>query len=147
MNTILRTAAALSATFTILGSADAGPNDAAEPATSTASSVVVKAEKAIERGAKAAARGVEHGVKAAASGVERGAKAAASGVERGAKAAAGGVERGAKATGNAANIVARKVGVSPASSATTGGNKSTPNPSVKARPNGVPPSAPPHVER
>jgi hypothetical protein len=90
------------ATLMLLSSAGADANEPAEPATGTAPGVVVKVEKAVERGAKAAA-----------SGVERGAKAAAHGVKRGAKAAASGVERGAKATGNAAHTVAKKVGGSP----------------------------------
>lgn len=72
--------------------------------------VVVKVERAVERGAKAAASGVEHGARAAAGGIKRGAQAAASGVERGTKAAAHGVEKGAKATANAASHVANKIG-------------------------------------
>ena len=98
MNTILKTATMLSATFIMWSSAEAGPKEAAESAAKTASDVVVKVERAIERGARAAASGVEHGAKAAASGIER----------------------GAKATGSAANRVAKKVGASPASSPATG---------------------------
>ncbi|HUW35873.1 MAG TPA: hypothetical protein VMV91_00975 [Rhodocyclaceae bacterium] len=93
------------ATLVLLGSVAAKADETAGSATGTSSGVVGKVEKAIERGAKAAANGVE-----------RGAKAAARGVERGANAAARGVERGAKATGNAAHTVAKKLGGSPTSS-------------------------------
>jgi hypothetical protein len=109
MNKILRIAAALSSLAMAFPSAHAGPAEVLASAASTASGVVVKVEKAIERGARAAASGVERGVKAAASGVERGARAAASGVER-----------GAKATGKAADKVAKKVGLSPASAPAEG---------------------------
>lgn len=93
------------ATLMMLGTPVADANEPAEPAPGAAPGVVVKVEKAIERGAKAAA-----------SGVERGAKAAARGIEHGAKAAASGVERGAKATGKAVHAAAQKVGGSPAPS-------------------------------
>ena len=105
----LHKAPLLIATLMLLGSARADANETAEPATGTAPGVVVKVEKAIERGAKAAA-----------SGVARGAKATARGIEHGAKAAASGVERGAKATGSAAHAVAKKVGGSPAPSSPPG---------------------------
>lgn len=85
------------ATLMTLSSAGAYANETKEPATANSPGVVVKVEKAIERGAKAAASGVKRGVKAAARGIERGAKATARGVERGAKAA-----------GNAAHVVAKK---------------------------------------
>lgn len=98
MNTFHRCAAALFFVLTSLGHAKAEPNEAAEPQANGEPGVVGKVERAIERGAKAAA-----------SGVERGAKAAASGVERGVKAAAHGVEKGAKATANAANHVANQI--------------------------------------
>jgi hypothetical protein len=71
--------------------------------------VAVKVERAVARGARAAA-----------SGVERGAKAAASGVERGVRAAASGVERGAKATTHAASRVATKITGQPAASSANG---------------------------
>ena len=82
-------------------------------------SVVVRAERAVERGAHAAANGIEHGVKAGAKGVQRGANAAGRGIEhgldagahgikRGADAAGRGVEHGAKATAGAVNRVAGK---------------------------------------
>jgi phage-related protein len=120
MNTLLRHAAALAALASLWGPAVAGPKEVAESAANTASGVVVKVEKAIARGVKAAASGVERGMTAAASGVERGAKAAAGGVERGVKAAASGVGRGARATSNAADTAARKVGVAPASAPADG---------------------------
>ncbi len=78
----------------------------ARQAAATEPGVLDKVERAVVRGAKAAASGVERGVKAA----ERGAKVAASGVERGVKAAASGVQRGANATGDAVQSVAKKVG-------------------------------------
>lgn len=106
MSAIRQDAVALSVLLMLLSHAQA---NAAE-ATQSSDSVAVKVERAVERGARAAASGVEYGVRAAASGVERGAKAAASGVERGAKAAAHGVEKGAKATANAASHVANKIG-------------------------------------
>jgi hypothetical protein len=109
MKLILHKAPLFIATLMMLGGAGADANETAESATGTAPGVVVKVEKAIERGAKAAA-----------SGVERGAKAAARGIEHGAKAAASGVERGAKATGNAAHAVAKKVGGSPTPSSSPG---------------------------
>jgi len=113
MNLIRHKAALLVATLVFLGSAEAEATETAEASTGTASGVVGKVEKAVVRGATAAASGVERGAKAAARGIEHGAKAAASGVERGVKAAASGVERGARATGNAAHAVAGKVGGSP----------------------------------
>ncbi len=116
MNTSLKCAVTLSTFLMLLSHATASPNEAAESSDNGGTSVVVKVENAVERGAKAAASGVEHGARAAASGVERGAKAAARGIERGAKAAAHGVEKGAKATGNAANHVANKIGGESASS-------------------------------
>ena len=72
----------------------ASAQEPAQPATGAPPSVVVKVEKAIARGAHAAA----------------------SGVERGAKAAARGIEHGATATANAAKTVAKKVGASSAPS-------------------------------
>ena len=80
------------------------------------SPVVVKVEKAIERGAEAAARGVKKGVTAGAHGVKRGAHATAHGVERGMEATSKGIKRGATATAHAAKTVERKVGASPAPS-------------------------------
>ncbi|HUX27359.1 MAG TPA: hypothetical protein VMV39_01170 [Terracidiphilus sp.] len=99
----------LIATLIMLSSTGAGANETAEPATGTGPSVVVRVEKAIARGAQAAA-----------SGVTRGAKAAARGIEHGVKAAASGVERGAKATGNAAHTVAKKLGASSTPSSSPG---------------------------
>lgn len=113
MNSIRHKAARVVATLILLGSAGTKATEIAEADGGTASGVVGKVERAVVRGATAAANGVEHGAKAAAHGIEHGARAAASGVERGAKAAASGVERGAKATGNAAHAVAGKVGGSP----------------------------------
>lgn len=109
MNPNRHKVALLVATLILLGNAETKANEAAESDTTTASGVVVKVEKAIERGAKAAANGVEHGAKAAASGVKRGVRAAASGVER-----------GAKATSNAAHTVAEKVGGSPTPTSSPG---------------------------
>jgi hypothetical protein len=105
MKPIRHTAPLFIATLMLLSGAAAGANETAQSATGTEPGVVVKVEKAVERGAKATA-----------SGVERGAKAAGRGIERGAKAAARGVERGAKATGNAAHTVAKKISGSPTSS-------------------------------
>ncbi len=120
MKPIRHKAALLAATLILLGSAETKANEAAAPDTGTASGVVVKVEKAIEHGAKAAANGVDHGAKAAARGIEHGAKAAASGVKRGVTAAASGVERGAKATSNAAHTVAEKLGGSPTPTSSPG---------------------------
>jgi len=115
MNPLFRIKLALPAVvFCCCTSANA--DESAQHAAGTSTPVVVKVERAIERGAKAAARGVKKGVTAGAHGVERGAHAAASGVERGVKAASKGVERGATATAHAARTVAKKVGTSPASS-------------------------------
>jgi len=102
-------ATVLTATLAILGVADACAEDSAQSAADTASGVAAKVGKAIERGAKAAASGVERGVNAAANGVRRGAEATTNGIER-----------GAEATGNALNGVAKKVGISPASSPASG---------------------------
>jgi len=99
MKPILRKAPMFIAALIMLSSARADTGETADSASGTAPGVVVRVEKAIERGAKAAARGVERGVKAAANGIEHGAKAAASGVER-----------GAKATGKTAHTAAEKVG-------------------------------------
>lgn len=82
------------------------------------SPVVVKVEKAIERGAKATVKGVKIGVAAGERGVERGAHATAHGVERGMAATSKGIKRGATATAHAAKTVERKVGASPAPSST-----------------------------
>lgn len=73
------------------------------------SPVVVKVEKAIERGANATVKGVKIGVAAAERGVKRGAHATAHGVERGMEATSKGVKRGASATARAAKKVERKV--------------------------------------
>lgn len=116
MITFCKCAVALSLMLTLLGHAKAESNEASESKANGEPGVVVKVERAIERGAKVAASGVERGVRAAASGVEQGAKAAASGVEHGAKAAAHGVEKGAKATAHAASHVANKIGGESASS-------------------------------
>lgn len=91
-------------------------NESAQPAAGASTPVVVKVEKAIERGAKAAAKGVKIGVAAGERGVERGAHAAAHGVERGMEATSKGIKRGATATAHAAKTVERKVGASPAPS-------------------------------
>ncbi len=114
----LHIATSLSLLFLLMGNAAA--QSTATPAAPAEPGVLEKVEKAVVRGAKAAASGVERGVKAATSGIERGAKAAAIGVERGVKAAASGVQRGAQATGNAAGSVAAKVG-SPAAAASQPG--------------------------
>lgn len=74
--------------------ASASADEPAQPAAGAPPSVAVKVEKAIARGAHAAA----------------------SGVKRGAKAAAKGIEHGATATANAAKTVAKKVGASSAPS-------------------------------
>jgi hypothetical protein len=109
MKLILHKAPLLIAALMLLSNTGAGADETAKSATGTEPGVVVRVEKAIERGAKATA-----------SGVERGAKAAGRGIERGVKAAGRGVERGAKATGNAAHTVAKKVSGSPAPSSSPG---------------------------
>ena len=65
MNTILKTAVALTSVFILLGHAEAASEEPAEATTSTAPGVVEKVGNAVARGAKAAASGVERGVKAA----------------------------------------------------------------------------------
>ena len=102
MKLILHKALLFIAALMLLGTATADTNETAEPANGAAPGVIVRVEKAIVRGAKAAA-----------GGIERGAKAAARGIEHGAKAAASGVKHGAKATGNAAHTVAKKLSGSP----------------------------------
>lgn len=99
----MKTIAALILGVAVAVASPAWSHDAAS-APAGAPAVVDKVERAVVRGARAAASGVERGARAAASGVERGARAAArgvksaaSGVQRGAKAAASGVERGVKA--------------------------------------------------
>ena len=52
------------ATLLMLCTTGADATETAESTTGTAPGVVVKVEKAVERGAKAAARGVERGAKA-----------------------------------------------------------------------------------
>jgi len=98
MNPILKTAIALSSTLVLLGQSAAASNDAKESTANSSPGVVTKVEKAVVKGAKAAA----------------------SGVERGAKAAGRGIERGAKATERAAKRVAAKVRGAPASSPAPG---------------------------
>ncbi|GEM_PF-1946635 len=102
MKPIFREIPLLITTLMLLCSTVVNANESAESDTGTAPGVVVKVEKSIERGTKAAANGVT-----------RGAKAAARGIEHGAKATANGVERGAKATSNAAHAVAKKIGDAP----------------------------------
>lgn len=119
MNSIRHKAVLLVAMLILLGSAETRATEMAEGDAGTASGVVAKVERAVVRGATAAASGVERGAKAAAHGIEHGARAAASGVKRGVKAAASGVERGAKATGNAAHTVAEKVDGSPTSTSSS----------------------------
>lgn len=115
------TAIALASLLVVLGNAQAASTDASGPGTGSKPGVVAKVEKAVARGAHAAASGIQHGVKAATGGVERGAKAAGGGIKRGAdatargvdhgaKATAHGVDRGAKATAGAAHRAAQKVG-------------------------------------
>jgi len=116
MNTIRITALALSSLLILLSHARASTGESTEASVRSSEGVVGKTERAVKRGAQAAASGVERGVRAAASGVERGAKAAASGVERGATAAAHGVKKGATATANVASHVAHKIGGESASS-------------------------------
>lgn len=115
MNSLFRIKLALLAVMSCCY-ASVSADESAQPAASAPPSVVVKVEKAMERGAKAAASGVKKGVTAGAHGVERGAHAAASGVDRGVKAAARGIEHGATATAHAVKTVARKVGTPPAPS-------------------------------
>ena len=110
MNSIRHKAALIVGALILLGSAEAKASETAEADAGTSSGVVAKVERAVVRGATAAASGVERGAKATARGIEHGARATASGVKRGVKAAANGVDRGAKATGNAAHTVAEKVG-------------------------------------
>jgi len=109
MNPIRHKVTLLIAIFVFLGSVEVAANEAAESPAPAQSGVVAKVEKAVERGAKAAAKGVE-----------RGAKAAARGVKRGVNAAARGVEHGAKATDNAAHRVARKISGSPTPTSSPG---------------------------
>ena len=68
------------------------------PATEQSTTVVARVERAVERGAKAAA-----------SGIERGAKVAEHGIKVGVHAAARGIETGAKAVARVADSVAEKV--------------------------------------
>lgn len=72
------------------------------------SPVVVKVEKAVERGAKATVKGVKIGAAAAERGVERGMEATSKGIKR-----------GAHATARAAKTVERKVDASSTSSSAT----------------------------
>lgn len=95
MNAILGIAARLPVLMIFFNCAAAAAADANESAHSSPG-VVVKVERAVKRGASAAA-----------SGVERGAKATARGVKRAASATARGVEHGAKSTENAVNRVAK----------------------------------------
>lgn len=104
------TAIALASLLVVLGNAQAASTDASGPGTGSKPGVVAKVEKAVARGAHAAASGIQHGVKAATGGVERGAKAAGGGIKRGADATARGVDHGAKATAGAAHRAAQKVG-------------------------------------
>jgi hypothetical protein len=72
---------------------------AAEPPASGASGVVARVEKAVERGADAAASGIQRGARAAASGVAKGTEWAASGVAAGARATARAADRVAGTAG------------------------------------------------
>lgn len=98
MNTILKTAMGLFSMLVLLSHAAAASNDTKESTANSSPGVVTKVEKAVVKGAKAAA----------------------SGVERGAKAAGRGIERGAAATERAAKRVAAKVRGAPASSPAPG---------------------------
>jgi len=98
VNTILKTAIGLSSALVLLSHAAVAASDTKESTANNSPGVVTKVEKAVVKGAKAAA----------------------SGVERGAKAAGRGIKRGAEATERAAKRVAAKVSGAPASSPAPG---------------------------
>ena len=77
----------------VMGHASAQPRH--EP-TERLPDALSRLERALERGARAAAAGVERGLQAAEHGVRTGAAAAARGVERGAQATARAAERVAR---------------------------------------------------
>ena len=74
MNTILKTALILSSLL-LAAHASAAADEPADAKSGSSPGVVKKVEKAVVKGAKAAASGVERGAKAVGRGVERGAKA------------------------------------------------------------------------
>lgn len=98
MNRIRTLRFAVVALFTAWMAISATAGEAQVQATEPTTSVVTRVERAVERGAKAAA-----------SGIERGAKAAEHGIKVGVHAAARGVETGAKAVARVADSVAEKV--------------------------------------
>ena len=75
MNAILKTAMTMASFVIFLSGAHAATERASDSSTSTGSGVVAKTERAVARGAKAAASGIERGAKAAGRGIKRGAKA------------------------------------------------------------------------
>jgi hypothetical protein len=75
MNAILKTALASAIIVICLSGAHAATEGASDSSTSSGSGVVAKTERAVARGAKAAASGIQRGAKATARGVKRGAKA------------------------------------------------------------------------
>ena len=98
MNSVFQLRGVVAACFFASVAATATATEAPAPAVEPAGSVLIKIERAVERGAKAAA-----------SGIERGAKAAEHGVKVGVRAAARGIETGAKAVARVADSVAEKV--------------------------------------
>jgi hypothetical protein len=75
MNAILKTVLTSAALVIFLSGAHAATEGASDSTTSTGSGVVAKTERAVARGAKAAASGIRRGAKATARGIQHGAKA------------------------------------------------------------------------
>ena len=97
-----RIAVSLSAGLFAVCAIAAGESPPAEGSKSTGT--VSKVEKAVAKGAHAAASGVERGVKAAGRGIKRGADATERGVKRAAKATSGAASKvGSKISGAASS--------------------------------------------
>jgi hypothetical protein len=97
-----RIAVSLAAALFAVCAIAAGEAQPAEGAKSTGT--VAKVEKAVAKGAHAAASGVERGVKATGRGLKRGADATERGVKRAAKATAGAANKvGSKISGAASS--------------------------------------------
>ena len=90
---LLRQVALAALTAAVVGHSSAQPRHDPQPSANSLPEALSKLERALERGAKAAAAGVERGLQAAEHGVRVGAAAAARGVEQGATAAARAAER------------------------------------------------------
>jgi len=75
MNAILKTTLALASIVMFLGGAHAATQGSSDSTSSNGSGVIAKTERAVARGAKAAASGIQRAAKATGRGIKRGVEA------------------------------------------------------------------------